>query len=239
MSVDYSNKIRAMIDDIENGAAITAKTFPKFPKNTLFVVLCRLCKEGTIVRVKRGVYSKVKKTRFGDLKLSPLDALSYEVNQDANKCFGGVFLLNQLKLTTQVPTVIEILNNKSSYQTKIGSTSIRYVKIRPKITHKTKEYIRYLEVIKKIRYIPDGDMFTTFAWLVKYLVEKESTQLALLVKVANDYPPRVRAILGSLLNQDHPKLAQALRKTLNENSYYRIGYLANLIQGANQWSLKS
>ena len=189
--------------------------------------------------MKRGVFCKTKKTKYGEAKSTPLELLIHEVENDNNKCFGGIFLFNQLGLTTQVPTIIEILNNKSSYKIKIGHTTAHYSKIRPIIKKNNKGSIIILEVIKKIKSIPDANMKNTVEWLQKAIDQLTPAQIKQLVITAMNYTPKTRAILGTLLSKNHPNQAEKIKASLNENSYYTIGSLLDYLNTPQEWGLKN
>lgn len=236
----YSHKILNIIEQLPSGSVVTLDTFPvNWSRNSVARVLSRLESQGIITRIKRGVYSKAKETRFGPVTPSPLEVLSKEVQQDDNKCFGGKFLFNNLGLTTQVPSVIEILNNKSSYLSKIGKTKVRYVRIRPLISKTTKRYIIILEVLKNSTMIPDSSVEKTKEWVIQKLKSMDNKETSKLAKIAYDYPPRVRALLGNIfqsLNQN--LIAEKLKKTLNENSTYKVGLITELLENTPEWRLK-
>jgi hypothetical protein len=238
MKTNQTAMIRRKIQSLTPGEILTPDDFPNILRNTANKILNRLSDEGAIVRLKRGVYSSCKNTRFGQVKATPLQALSQEIVRDNNKCFGGLFLFNQLGLTTQVPATIEILNNRSSYLATVGNTRVRYIRIRPKITRYTKEAIQYLEVIKKVAHIPDGNVMKIIAWLRNELRKSDSKKIKKLILTAEEYPPRVRAILGALLEDIDHVLAKKLKKSLNSNSFYSVGTVTNQIENHHFWRLK-
>jgi predicted transcriptional regulator of viral defense system len=240
MDMSYAEKIRGKIEILPSGKVITIKMFPStWPRNATTRALSRLAKDGFIERVKKGVYSKVKKTRFGKVSSTPLEILATEVVENDNKCFGGLFLFNNFGLTTQVPSVIEILNNKSSYTSKIGATTVRYVRIRPQINKNTKKYIPILEVLKSSKSIPDSSIEKTFEWLLKELRSLDEKRLKELIKVSLDYPPRIRAILGNIFQSERKRMfADKLKHTLNQNSTYKAGQITTLLKNTKEWRLK-
>lgn len=239
MSKSYSQQIREIINELPPGGVITLQMFPSvWSREAVLRSLSRLCKEGVIERVKIGIYSKNKVTRFGNVVATSLEVLAREVHEDDNKSFGGLFLFNNLGLTTQVPTTIEILNNKSSYKIDLGSTLVKYVRIRPKITRETKTHIMFLEVLKNSKSIPDSDSDNTYKWINKKLIELDQNELKKLVTICLEYPPRVRALLGNLLESKEKKLSNKIKATLKTTSYYRIGRIVELLSNAEEWRLR-
>ena len=239
MGVNCTSEMRATIEAMPAGSVITIGTFSEgWSRGSITRALSRLCLEGLIARMKKGVYSKTKETRFGKLTSTPLEVMAEEVKRDHSKCFGGLFLFNNLGLTTQVPRVIEILNNKSSYTSKIGSTEIRYVRIRPKINKNNKKYISLLEVLKNSRTIPDSNIQKTYDWIVNELMTFDEKEKRKIVEISFDYPPSVRALLGSIFESKNEVLSSQLRKTLNENSTYKVGTIATFLKNTKKWRLK-
>lgn len=238
--LNYSSKISSIIEELPVGSPITVDMFPsKWPRNAVTRALSRLSEKGQIVRIKRGVYSKIKKTRFGEVAATPLEVLAKEVEDDENKCFGGMFLFNNLGLTTQVPTTIEILNNKSSYSVKVGETSVKYVRIRPRIDQKTKPFIAILEVLKSSKSIPDSSVSDTLKWILKTTKGLDEGGLKKLVRISLEFPPRVQALLGCLLEaQKKETLSEKLLQSLNDNSTYRVGQIADSLENHKKWRLK-
>lgn len=238
MKPNQTAMIRRQIRNLPTGEILTPDSFPSISRNTTNKILTRLANEGVLARVKRGAYSRSKKTRFGQAISTPLQVLSQEIARDNNKCFGGLFLFNQLRLTTQIPSTIEILNNRSSYLSNIGNTRVRYVRIRPKITRSTKEAIQLLEVIKKIAAIPDGDIPKTLNWLNDKLKNSDPRKIKRIVSTAREYPPKVRAILGNLLENINSEFSEKLKNGLNKNSYYHVGAIAIHFKNHQNWNLK-
>ncbi|MBF0300549.1 MAG: hypothetical protein HQK51_17670 [Oligoflexia bacterium] len=230
--------IGKLIKEMPTGAVITPDSFPEsWSRNAITRTLSRLQKQGVILRLQNGVYSKSKETRLGPASSSPIEIISIKIEQSEDKCFGGLFLYNKLGLTTQIPSVIEILNNKSSYNTKFGNTQIRYVRIRPKITSQTKKVIIILEVIKNIKLILDIEIKTTLHWITKAIKAFDKNEKKLLFNVSADYPPRVCAILGNILSSIDIPLSNKLMKGLNQNSVYRVGSVADHLKDSKKWKL--
>jgi hypothetical protein len=238
MRTNQTTMIRKKTQSLSLGEVLTSDDFPIVLRNTTNKILNRLANEGVIARLKRGVYSTCKNTRFGQAKATPLQVLSQEIVHDDNKCFGGLFLFNQLGLTTQIPTTIEILNNRSSYLSNVGNTRVRYIRIRQKITRNTKEAIQFLEVIKKMVHVPDGDISKIIAWLNSELRNSEQKKIKKIVAAAIEYPPRVRAILGALLENIDYELSKKLKYSLKSNSFYHVGTLVNHLKNSQLWDLK-
>jgi len=84
------------------------------------------------------------------------------------------------------------------------------------------------EVIKKIKFIPDSNVEDTLGCLSNKLQSLDQKAIKKLSNIASSYRARVRAIQGNLLESINLKSSLELRSTLNENSYYRVGSIANI-----------
>jgi hypothetical protein len=236
----YSFQIKKKVEEMKAGVVVIPDSFPlSWPRNAVTRALSRLNKEGLITRIKKGVYTKTKETRFGNVSATAIEIIANEIKNNDNKCFGGLFLYNNLGLTTQVPKIIEILNNKSSYIQELKTVQIRYVKIRPRIEKRTKQYILLLEVFKNLNRIPDSDVEHILKWINKKLDSIDKKGMNKLYKISLDYPPRVRAMLGCLLSIKEKAISEKIKKTLNVNSSYKVGSIVNYLQHIEQWRLKN
>jgi len=240
MKDKIATSIFKRINKMPAGAVITPDSFPEsWSRKAITKALSRLQKKGVIVRLQNGIYSKSKETRLGPASSFSIEIISLKIEQSQDKCLGGLFLYNKLGLTTQIPSVIEVLNNKSSYNTKLGNTLIRYVRIRPRITEQTKNLILILEVIKNVKLIMDSELKTTVRWILQAIKGLNKQERKLLVAVSMDYPPRVCAILGNILSSIDRSLSDKLRKGLNPNSVYRVGRIADNLKDSKKWRLQN
>jgi len=112
------------------------------------------------------------------------------------------------------------------------------MRIKPKITKENKQLIMFLEVLKNSKKIPDGSANRTYEWLQKRIYSYSSSEITILVDLSMDYPPRVRTMLGSLVEDKYSNEAFKLEKTLKNNTHYSIGYIAEKFAKRDKWRLK-
>ena len=57
--------VRRVISRAKFGTVFFVSSFPKYDVEYITKLLAQFCKEGLITRISKGVYVKVKETRFG------------------------------------------------------------------------------------------------------------------------------------------------------------------------------
>ena len=97
----------------------------------------------------------------------------------------------------------------------------------------------FLDAMKDLRNIPDIDLQSAvniFSSIVKSL---KPAQLSEIVKYALLYPPRVRALLGAILElNDQKKGVSNLKQSLNPLSQFEIGIAEAILPTASNWNIK-
>ena len=117
--------IRRVISRAKFGTVFFVSSFPKYAVEYVTKLLARFCKEGLITRISKGVYVKVKKTRFGILYPS-VDQLVIQIaKRDKAKVIPtGATAENQLGFSTQVPLSTNYLTTGSTRKLLIGNRTI-------------------------------------------------------------------------------------------------------------------
>lgn len=81
------------------------------------------------------------------------------------------------------------------------------------------EHHQYLEIKSKILRLPEGEIKRLFYF-------------------AKNRKPRVRALVGSILEKKYPDIAQSLLKTLNSLTTYKLGIDKSVIPNREKWKIK-
>jgi hypothetical protein len=116
------------------GKLYVARDFAKYLNDDLVsTVLLRLEKSGLLVRVAQGIYLYPERTRFGIAYPSLFTIASTIAERDnATILPTGDTALNQLGLSTQVPTNEVYLTTGSPRMVKVGKRTIRFKQSAPK-----------------------------------------------------------------------------------------------------------
>ena len=130
------DQIVARIECQGAGKAFSAKDFLDIAsRTTIDVTLAELAQDGTIRRIRRGLYDKPKVNPALGGKLSPdIDEAARAIarRQKWKIVPEGAWAANLLGLTTQVPAKISYLTDGPNNEVPIGRRSIYFKHARPK-----------------------------------------------------------------------------------------------------------
>ena len=163
----------------------------------------RLKKKGIIEKVSKGIFYKPKMTIMGSLG-PDYDALLKRFLFKDGKRVGyitGGELYNQLNLTTQNYFRTKIATNISRKKIEKGWLKTSTVKAYTEITEDNYQLLGILDALKDIRYISDTSTSQAIKILAGKLVNFSKPNINTLIKLSMEYPPRVRALLGAIVQE--------------------------------------
>ncbi|MBK9732186.1 MAG: hypothetical protein IPO83_13025 [Chitinophagaceae bacterium] len=209
-------------------------------KEAIIKALNRMAVSGKIVKLSKGKFYKPENSSFG--KLPPnQNQMVKDLLESDGKLIGyltGYSIYNQLGLTTQVSSTIQIGKNEMRPSLKRERYTISFIRQKNTIT---KDNIPLLQILDAIRYnkkIPDSNPSSTckrFLAIIKELTEKDKSTL---VRLALKYPPATRALLGALLETSGNKsLTEPLYKSLNHFSTYKLSGVNKVLPAAGKWNI--
>ena len=133
MQRTVEHKVRAKITYARYGEVFFVSTFHQFDVEYVTKLLAQFEKEGLITRIAKGVYVKVKKTRFGVLYPSAFELVTEIAKRDKAKIFPtGDTAANRLGFSTQVPMNASFLTSGSSRKLKLGNRTMTLTHGSPK-----------------------------------------------------------------------------------------------------------
>jgi hypothetical protein len=201
----------------------------------------RFVDKGTLQRASKGVFYKPRQTVFGLVKPSDYELLKPYLFKNNKRVayITGIQLYNQMGLTTQMPFTIEISGKSRLKITKVGNLKVKSIKNFIEVTDNNYQLLGILDTFKGFDTIPDIDRTTAIKLLINNLKKLTPQQTQELVMYALKYPPRVRAFVGSVLeNIDETLDLINLKKSINPLSKYKVGITSILLPNANNWNLK-
>lgn len=203
--------------------------------------LSRLVDKGIIRRARKGYYYKPKVSAFGEQKPREDVLLSlylFEKNKQV-AYVTGTRLYNRLGLTTQVPSSIRVASLDKQVKGKVGNMVIKPAKSYVKVTSDTIKYLEILDVIKDLNTIPDLQKSDGLVYLKKVIYDFDATEIKKLVTYGVAYPPKVRALLGALLEAMNTNVTtyEILKKSINPSSSYEYGINSKLLSTVNSWNI--
>ena len=201
----------------------------------------RLVKKGTVQRASTGLFYKPKKTAFGVLKPKEEELLKPYLFEGNNRTayVTGPSLYNRLGLTTQISNNIKVASRNKRVIARIGNLKISPVKSYVDVTNDNYYLLEILDALKDFKKIPDRDQQLTITRLTAIIKELKDTETQRLVKYALNYPPRVPALLGALLdNMDKRANLETLKRKLNPLTVYSYGIRKELLPTKSYWNIE-
>lgn len=242
MIMKVTDKIERKIKQIAPGEVFGYDTLGLASNEVLAgaKALGRLKEKGVIRRARKGYYYKPKISVFGELKPREdvlLDLYLFDNNKQT-AYVTGTRLYNRLGLTTQVPNSIRIASLDRQVKGKIGNLVIKPAKSYVKVTSKSIRYLEILDVMKDFNTIPDLQKKDGLAYLKKALRNLDNNEMKKLVAYGISYPPKVRALLGALLEDNTDcGILKKLKKSINPTSCYQYGFSLTLLPTAQSWNI--
>lgn len=171
-------------------------------KNARDMEFHRLAKEGTIKRYKKGIYYKVKQTRFGELGIDKEELIIRKYIRNNNDIIGyitGPTIWNNWGLTTQVPNKKWIVTNVTKKNVHIND--IRVKLIRPKIMVNSENYklLQLLDVVNQMDYIQDIIWREFPNILINQINRFNEDELKQLIYLSNNYKKKVNDLICALI----------------------------------------
>ena len=202
----------------------------------------RLQKKGTIKKVSKGVFYKPKMTVMGPLG-PDYDALLTRFLFKNGKRVGyvtGGELYNQLNLTTQNYFRTKIATNRSRKKIDKGWLKTSTVKAYAEITEDNYQLLGILDAIKDVRNISDTSATQAINILAGKLANFNKTSLEELITLSIFYPPRVRALLGAIIEEkfDEAFDLSILKKSLNPTTVFKLNIKETDFPTIKNWQIK-
>ena len=241
--MNIAKKIEEQIDSIESGKTFTYKdlNIKKEEYSAASKSIERLIKKGVIKRISTGVFYKPKKTVFGELKPDEEKIITPYLFKNGKRIayITGLLLYNKMGLTTQIPKEISIASNKKRIYISKGNIKAKAVKSYVEVTNENYKLLELLDALKDFKKIPDLDKKSTISILSHKISELNKKQIKELIEIALEYPPRVRAFLGALLeNIDENIDIKMLDDSLNPLSEYELGLTKDILPTVEKWNIK-
>jgi len=226
--MNIAKKIEGQIDSIERGKTFTYKdlNIKKEEYSAAAKSIERLIKKEIIKRISTGVFYKPKKTVFGELK------------PDEEKIITP-YLFKNGKRIAYITGEISIASNKKRIYISKGNIKAKAVKSYVEVTNENYKLLELLDALKDFKKIPDLDKKSTISILSHKISELNKKQIKELIEIALEYPPRVRAFLGALLeNIDENIDIKMLDDSLNPLSEYELGLTKGILPTVEKWNIK-
>jgi len=197
----------------------------------------RLQKQGLIKKMSKGIFYKPIKTVFGDLQPDENEQLKPYLFKNGKRVayITGESLYNQMNLTTQMAFRLKIASNRRINIDK-GVIKVKSVKSYAEVTEENYQLLGFLDALKDIKKIPDCTASNAVKILSKKLEAFEDKKVEALIEYALLYPPRVRALLGAILENGNTKInISKLKESLNPMTRFELGLKESDLPTLKNW----
>ena len=152
MKETVSQKVRNRIVHGKFGEIFFVSSFPKYDVEYTTKLLSLFEKEGLITRIAKGVYAKVKKTRFGILYPSVYELVEQIAKRDKAKVIPtGETAANRLGFSTQIPMNTTFLTSGSRRKLILNGRTITLKHGAPKnFAYKNKLIAELVQALRSI-----------------------------------------------------------------------------------------
>jgi len=238
-----SEYIALRIDRFPKGMVFTVDDFPSevTAKQAIMKALSRMVLSAKIAKLSKGKYYKPQSTVFGHL-LPDQYQIVKDLLENDGKPIGyltGYSIYNQLGLTTQVSTSIQIGKNEIRPAFVRERFRISFIKQKNTITKDTIPLLQVLDCIRTIKVIPGATPGESCSRLIAIIHNLEDKEKATMVRLALKYPPSTRAVVGAILEEiGCGHLTQPLKNSLNHISVYNVAGITSVLPTASRWNIK-
>lgn len=210
-------------------------------KEAIIKALNRMAVSGKLTKLAKGKYYKPEDTIFGKLQPNQ-DQIVKDLLESDGKITGyltGYSIYNQLGLTTQISSSIQIGKNDVRPALKRERYRISFVRQKNNITKENIPLLQILDAIRFIKKIPDAPVGSACKRLLAIIKDLSQQDKSSMVRLALKYPPATRALLGALIEAIGEKsLTDALFNSLNHISIYKLPGAGKVLSGAAKWNIR-
>lgn len=241
MTLKVIDIIENRINKMRAGYIFTSSDFYDIVSEPTMVsrALRQLIQTGKICKSAKGRFYKPQQSIFGTLPPSE-DWIVQNYLMDGKRVVGyltGQYAYSKLGLSTQISSTYTIGSNIYRRAITRNGIKLRFVLQQNTITRDNIPLLQILDSIRFIRKIPACTPKNACAILcvvIGKLSVDERRQIASLAMAYTDY---VRAIVGAILDETDSN-TEALYRSLNPASTYKIGLNVSDLQNCKKWRIK-
>ena len=95
-----------------------------------------------------------------------------------------------------------------------------------------------MDALQDIRKISDTNFNDAYLEIKSKILRLSEDEIKRMLYFSKKRKPRVRALVGSMLEKKYPEMGEALLKTLNSLTTYKLGVDKTLIPNMEKWKIK-
>ena len=195
-------------------------------RSSAAVMLCNMAKREELRKLENGAYYiPIKSALFGTLPPSEEQVIKY-ICKKMNGYLSGTVAYNRLRLTEQVPNVIEIATTKPiSTKKEIAGIRFLFKKAYATPVRKQIDLLQILDAITDIKNIPAKTFVESYDSIRTIITGLNEKQIKAITAYAKEYPPRTRFLLSRIMETTgNINEAKQISRTLNVTTKFRYAY---------------
>lgn len=203
-------------------------------------VLERLNARGEVNKISNGKFYKPTQSIFGELKPDRSEILRSYLFEDGKRIAyeTGAVLYNRMGLTTQLSFNTKIACRGKRITIDLEDIQATGVNSYVAVTDDNYKTLGLLDAFKDIKRIPDCPIphaIERLREIVKTLTDEKKEEL---IKYALLYPPRVRALVGAILEDlGNRKMLTPLKESLNPFTKINLGIDSVVLPTKENWNI--
>lgn len=230
------------IDRLPKGYVFTYKELDTKVKDKEAVIkaLNRMVGSGKLAKLSRGKYYKPEESPFGNVPPDQYQVFKDLLEEDG-KIIGyltGYSIFNILRFTTQISFIFQIGKNQVRPEIRRSQYRIKFIKQKNQITRTNIRFLQILDCIRFIKKIPAASIESSVKRLLNLIDEFSQDEKKKIVRLAMNYPPSTRALLGAILDQlKDADLTAPLLKSLNPITKYKFTGAGKSLATTMNWNI--
>ncbi len=233
------------INRLKPNKVFTANTFvtESISSDAARMALERMVSEGKIRKFGKGRYYKPEQSMFGEIAPSVEQVITDLIESKTHQPIGyltGTIAFNQLGLTTQVSSQIQIGVRKYRRTLKRGQYSISFILQPNAITRDNIYLLRLLDALRFFREIPATTPNEVVSRMVFLIGKLQPEQQQRMIGLALRYSPYVRALLGAILENIgmSEEQTKVLKDSLNAQTRYKLMITQETLPTISNWNIR-
>lgn len=203
-------------------------------------VLERLNTKGEVKKISNGKFYKPVQSVFGELKPDRSEVLRSYLFEDGKRIAyeTGTALYNRMGLTTQMSFQTKIACRGKRITIDLEDIQATGVNSYADVTDENYKTLGLLDAFKDIKRIPDCPVPQAIDRLREIVRELTDEKKKELIKYALLYPPRVRALVGAILEElGSEKMLIPLKESLNPFTKINLGIDSVVLSTKENWNI--
>lgn len=173
-------------------------SYKKYSRQWLYKEFNKLCESGKIIKYEKGLYYIPTKTLLGNSLLDPKKVIEKKYINNGKETIGyysGSTFLNQLRISTQMPNIIEIFTNNESSNVRDVNIGKQKVLLRRARIEINKENAAVLSLLELMNFVPASFFDDERRNKINLYIEQNNISRKSITKYAPVFPDKAMRTL--------------------------------------------